>query len=289
MQRFSPYGNRSNVVGSGYGGGFGQPGSSMLFGNSPPSNFQKDTQTCTAHGKRRTVKNMVQNDDGKWVCSSSSQCKVTIVSNTTTNGEAAHATCIIHKKKRTIANMEKKGNGDWVCLKSSRCKSGGYGEINGRFNHSIYQASGGYGLYLGSQQGGWPSMNPGYGGGYSRGLICIVHGKKRTQQNLVRNQRGNWVCSPGSRCKMMAGQKLVNGNEIKICSTHGKQRSSANMKQGEDGEWVCSEGNKCKVVPEGAKTAGEQTCSVHNKSRSLPNLEQNANGDWVCTSDSTCK
>merc|ERR1719427_737354 len=124
---------------------------------------------------------------------------------------------------------------------------------------------------------------------YAGGLLCAIHGKKRTMQNLVRNQMGNWVCVPGSRCKMMAGQQLINGTEIMICSVHGKQRSATNMEQSEDGEWVCTEKYRCKVVPEGAKTAGEQMGSLHNKSRSVPNLMQNENGEWGCIEGSVCK
>jgi len=275
MNRLHPY---SRAGGPGYSifsnQGYG-PQAAFGFPNNSSSN--QETKKCSTHGKRRTVKNLVKNDDGKWVCCSGSECKTvtTTVKPDSDSGETAK--CVLHGKTRTIANLGKDHNGDWVCLGSSICKNGGRGG-SGRSGNQ----PGSFGMFHGPPRGGWGQM--GYGGPF-----CAVHGKKRTIQNLTRNQLGDWVCLPGSRCKMMAGDQLRDGSQVKICSVHGKQRSASNMEEGEDGEWVCIEKYRCKVVPAGAKAAGEQMCSIHNKSRSTPNLKQTEDGEWVCIDGSMCK
>lgn len=231
----------------------------------------QETKKCSTHGKKRTTKNLEKNDDGKWVCRSGSECrKVTdTTSNSADSGETA--TCTLHDKTRTVANLGKNHDGEWVCLGSSLCKSGGNFGYQGGFQ--------------GQQYGGWMPM----GGGYGGGPFCSLHGKKRTMQNLVRNQIGELVCGPSSRCKGAAGQEISTGAEMHMCSVHGKRRSASNMEQGDEGEWECTEKYRCKVVPEGAKSAVEQTCTVHNKTRTTPNLKQNEDGEWECIKGSMCK
>jgi len=209
------------------------------------------------------------------VCRADSECRKPPAADSENNdGETATgetATCSLHGKTRTVANLGKDNDGEWVCLGSSLCKGAGNDNF-GMFNYP--------------QNNGWMSSNVMYGGG----PFCSLHGKKRSKQNLLRNDFGEWVCAPGMQCKGTAGQEFTtNGNAIKVCSVHGKARSEQNMEKNEDGEWVCTEKYTCKVVPKGAKDSGEQMCSVHNKSRSTPNLEQNEDGEWVCIDGSKCK
>lgn len=277
MNRFNPYGYNGFRGGGGNSifsnRGYGSQGS---FQNPRTSVSKQDAKKCSVHGKRRTIKNLEKNDEGKWVCCTGSECKTVTEAkkSETDNGESAK--CVLHGKTRTLSNLGKDQNGDWVCLGSSLCKTNS--------NENSFQP-GSYGMYQGPQYGGRMPMNNNFGGG----PFCAFHGKKRTMQNLTRNQMGDWVCIPGSRCKMMAGEQLLNGTQIMICSVHGKQRSMANMEKDEDGEWVCTEDNKCKVEQQRSKGAGEQMCSTHNKSRSIPNLKQNDAGDWVCIRGSQCK
>jgi len=275
MNRFNPYGNNgrgSIFSGRGYGPQ-GPGGNPMRRGRNQP------TKKCSTHGKKRTMKNLEENEEGKWVCRSGFECRdATTTSSESNTGETAK--CTLHDKTRTIANLGKNQNGEWVCLGSSLCKSGG--------NRSGYSSGGNRGYSGGFQRqqyGGWMT----FGGGYGGGPLCSLHGKKRTLQNLVRNEIGLLVCAPGSRCKGAAGQELSTGPGMQICSVHGKRRSSSNLEQGDEGEWVCMERYKCKVVPEGAASAVEQTCTIHNKSRTTPNLEQNDDGEWVCIKGSMCK
>jgi len=265
MNRFNPYGN--NVRGSLFSSsGYGPQGFGMQRVR------DQKTKKCSTHGKKRTIKNLEENEEGKWVCRSGSECRKVTSTSTEESNSGETAKCTLHDKKRTIANLGKNQNGEWVCLGSSLCKSGG-------------EASGYSGRFQRQQYGGWMSM----GGGYGGGPFCSLHGKKRTMQNLARNDIGVLVCKPGSRCKGSAGQEISTGAEMQICSVHGKRRSSSNLEQGEDGEWVCAEKYRCKVVPKGAASAGEQMCTLHNKSRTTPNLEQNDDGEWVCIEGSMCK
>lgn len=226
---------------------------------------------CATHGKNRTMKNLEKNDDEEWVCRADSQCRQPPAGESENNDEET-AKCSLHGKVRTVSNLGKDNNGEWVCLGSSLCKGAG---------------NGGFGNFDYPQNSGWLSSNAMYGGG----PFCTVHGKNRTQRNLVRNNLGEWVCAPGMQCKGgIVGQEFTtNGNAIKVCSVHGKARSAQNMEKTEDGEWKCTEKYTCKVVPKGAKDSEEQICSIHNKSRSSPNLEQNEDGEWVCINGSQCK
>merc|ERR550517_1076655 len=101
------------------------------------------------------------------------------------------ATCVLHGKSRTLNNLEHIDNGDWVCIKSSRCKSSNKRSIGLSSNQSYWVS--GYGGFYGPHHGGWMTMNNGAG----RGFFCSVHGKKRTMQNLIKNNMGNWICAPG--------------------------------------------------------------------------------------------
>lgn len=230
------------------------------------------------HGKRRTIQNLEKNDDGEWVCSTGSECKTETAPKKSENENEETAKCVLHGKTRTLSNLGKDHNGDWVCLGSSLCKDGNKG-----WNRPINSWSGSYGNFQMPQHGGWMPMA--YGGG----PFCSVHRKKRTMQNLTRNNTGEWVCLPGSRCKMVAGDQLRDGTEIKICTVHGKQRSSTNMELNEENEWVCIEKYRCKEPQKGSKSGEGQMCTVHNKSRTAQNLKQDDNGDWVCITGSRCK
>lgn len=194
----------------------------------------QETKKCSTHGKKRTVKNLEQNDEGLWVCRPGSECRKAPPASSD-NESTETAMCTLHDKERTIANLGKNQNGEWVCLGSSLCKSGGNGYRGG---------------YQGQQWGGW---NPGYGGG----PFCMLHGKKRTMQNLVRNQVGELVCRPGSQCKGASGVdmdkyicKIVPGSgaapDLETCTVHNKKRTTQNLKQNEFGEWVCIKGSICK-------------------------------------------
>jgi len=279
MNRFNPYSRGGGPSYSLFSNrGYGPQGSLGFSNSSAPT---QESKKCSVHGKRRTIKNLEKNDDGEWVCSAGNECKTVTATkkSDSDSGETSTetATCSLHGKTRTVSNLGKDHKGDWVCLGSSLCKDGSKGG-NGPFGG--YPGS--YGKFQGPQQGRW--ISTGYGGG----PFCSVHGKKRTMQNLTRNHMGEWVCQQGSRCKMMAGDQLRNGTEIKICTVHGKQRSESNMELNEENEWVCLEKYRCKVPQKGAKSAGEQMCTIHNKSRSTQNLKQD-NGDWVCIAGSRCK
>lgn len=280
MNRFSPYGNNSRYRGSGSGFSiFSNEGYGPQMPSYPmPPARTRETKKCATHGRKRTIKNLKEDDEGQWVCRAGSKCRQPTTTNTDSNsGETA--TCTLHGKTRTVANLGKNQNGDWVCLGSSLCKSGATGSSTWQHDN--------FGIYQGPQHGGWMSMP--MGGGYGGGPFCSAHGKKRTMQNLIRNQRGEFTCKPNSRCKVAAGQEFFNGGGMKICSVHSKQRSASNMEQDEGGQWVCLEKFRCKVVPEGALSAGEEMCSIHNKSRTTPNLKQNEDGGWVCIDGSRCK
>jgi len=152
---------------------------------------------------------------------------------TTNTGETG--TCTLHGKTRTVANLGKNHKGEWVCLGSSLCKTGG-----AESGHQLYQP-GPAGMFNRQGYGGWMPRNGMYGGG----PFCSLHGKKRTQRNLVLNAAGEWVCIPGSRCKVVGGEGAKSGGH-EVCSVHNKSRSSQNLEQNEEGEWVCLENSTCK-------------------------------------------
>lgn len=83
--------------------------------------------------------------------------------------------------------------------------------------------------------------------------VCVIHGKKRTLQNLRVNQLGQWQCSEATMCKdyrtMQNGGQGARGQYV--CSVHGKHRSEGYVRStGVDDNgntlWVCLPGRECK-------------------------------------------
>jgi len=236
MNRFNPYGNAGpRGSGSGYSifasGGYGQ----QVYKPKAP---RQESKKCATHGKKRTLKNLSKNDDGEWVCKTGFECRDASAKTDSETNTGETGTCVLHGKTRTVANLGKNHKGEWVCLGSSLCKTGG--AESGR--QSLYQP-GPAGMFNGQFHGGWMPRNGMYGGG----PFCSLHGKKRTQRNLTMNPAGEWVCIPGSRCKVVGGEGAKSGGGgHEVCSVHGKSRSSQNLEQNEDGEWVCMENSTCK-------------------------------------------
>jgi len=187
-------------------------------GSRPPVPIS-DVMLCSVHKKRRTLMNLMKDDDDNWVCVPDSVCKTGTSSNT------REQTCSIHGKVRTLSNLQKK-NGEWVCLQRAQCK--GFGVEQRPSYFSSFRSSNGQFVPL-SDRGGLPGrgalperggFRPSNGqlgplpqrGGYQGGpddwsrdrasfaQICSIHGKERSMNNLI-NDGGRWVCDPAFECK----------------------------------------------------------------------------------------
>lgn len=164
-----------------------------------------DVQFCTLHRKKRTLMNLIKDDDGKWVCSPDSECK------TGGTGGYGEAMCSIHKKVRTLNNLEM-CEGEWVCLQKAQCKGfarsnqnlyvSSYRTSDGQYipypergrNPASYSDRGGHAGYRGRKED-WPMPMR-----TALAQICSLHGKERTMTYLI-NDRGRWVCDPASECR----------------------------------------------------------------------------------------
>jgi len=105
------------------------------------------------------MQNLVQKDDGTWVCNSASQCKTERINRV----KGQEKMCRRHGKLRTLRNLKQDDNGEYTCLNSSRCKGAdpvGTGGV-------------GYG-------GGYRRFSE-YGGGFGRqrGYDDVFHGRHR--------------------------------------------------------------------------------------------------------------
>lgn len=110
--------------------------------------------------------------------------------------------------------------------------------------------------------------------------VCSLHGKRRTLIYLKQNERGAWVCTSASVCK------VVPVSSTALCSIHRKRRSLQNLIKNIAGEYVCESHDRCIVVSD---TAGnKQICSVHGKMRSIVHLVQTSPGVFVCRTGSVC-
>jgi len=106
------------------------------------------------------MQNLMQKDDGTWVCNAASQCKTERINRV--KGE--EKMCRRHGKLRTLRNLKQDENGEYTCLNNSRCKGAdpvGTGTAVGY--------GGGYGRFSG------------YGGGFGRqgGYDDVFHGSHR--------------------------------------------------------------------------------------------------------------
>lgn len=61
--------------------------------------------------------------------------------------------------------------------------------------------------------------------------------------NLSKNNDGEWVCNPSSKCKT---ESTLAGGE-QTCSIHNKVRTLPNLEKNKKGEWICVMGARCKV------------------------------------------
>jgi len=110
--------------------------------------------------------------------------------------------------------------------------------------------------------------------------LCSKHGKRRTLVNLSKDEKGEWVCTSASVCRIVPSF----GSEI--CSIHGKKRSLQNLSTNAKGEFVCESHDECIVVPN--SMSNKMLCAMHGKMRSLLHLVQSSPGIFVCAAGSNC-
>jgi len=201
-RRWEPYPSSGYAAPSGYGGFPGGPDMSMSRGPKP------GVQVCSIHKKQRTLQNLTKNEEDQWECTPDSQCKTQA-----TLGGSMHV-CSLHGKNRTLSNLEENADGNWVCIEGNRCIVTGRGEPKGRFrgDYGNFSAGLGYGGGFGRSAGhraGLGSLGDDFGrwGGRriqprSKGIVCSIHGKRRSGPNLRSNGSGGWVCLPNSKCRV---------------------------------------------------------------------------------------
>merc|ERR1719219_566272 len=85
--------------------------------------------------------------------------------------------------------------------------------------------------------------------------ICILHGKRRTLQNLRVNRLGQWQCTEMSACKdtgapgpnaRAGAYENPQAAGLFECCLHGKMRSLANLRPNGPGIYACMPGRECK-------------------------------------------
>jgi len=187
----------------------------MEGGHQPPGGKAKgkgsgdngDNMMCSVHGKMRSIRNMVEDGSGGYMCRPDMECRLT----GTPRGEPV-----------ALPPKELKP-GDWLCpecgdhqfCRNTTCRKCGAPNPNPA---GMKKAD-----FIAQKKAERAAR-----GETSTDVVCSVHGKSRSVQNMIEDGAGGWMCNRISQCRLTG--------EFHPMAGRGGPRDAPEMKPG---DWVC--------------------------------------------------
>lgn len=169
---------------------------------------------CTVHFKERGTENMQDDGNGGMCCKPGAECQ-----GGASGKDLRNEFCFTHKKKRNVTNLMDNGCGGFTCKPGFQCVVGsgpkpGFEQVtcsvHGKTRSMLSMQEDGAGGHKCApgfecqQKGELPlsaSVSKPPGSSSSEQVMCSVHGKNRTMDNMVGDANGGWKCGPGFECQ----------------------------------------------------------------------------------------
>lgn len=138
--------------------------------------------------------------------------------------------------------------------------------------------------------GGGAAKKQKWGDSGGMNVVCSVHLKERSVNQLTDDGEGGMCCMPGKECQMGAGGGAVD-NSQEFCSVHKKKRSAKALMDDGMGGKQCAPGQECQLGQSSGDPMATElvTCSIHGKNRSMQSMEDDFAGGYKCKAGFTCQ